>query len=169
MAAKIKAAGQVAVRGVPAIIANGRRKGILERIFSGREEGTLFLPLDAPICSRKHWIAFTRSQRGAIVIDRGAERALRERGKSLLPSGITAVKGKFSLGDSVVLINENQETLAVGMVNYHSGDIKKIMGLKSREIESVLGFKHEDEIIHRDNLVITLDMGEGAEECQLKI
>ncbi len=90
-------------------------------------------------------------------------------GKSLLPSGIKAVSGRFSLGDSVVLLNEDMNALAVGMVNYDSGDIEKIMGLKSKDIESRLGFKHEDEVIHRDNLVLTGDMEEGIDVCQLKV
>ena len=165
MAAKIKAARKATLGGVPAVIANGLRGGVLQEIFTGKEVGTLFLPQEDALCSRKQWIAFTRAQKGKLVIDRGAERALTENGKSLLPSGILEVRGKFSQGDSVALLSEAGETMAVGMVNYHSGDIRKIAGLKSREIESVLGFKHEDEVIHRDNLVIITDMEEGEEVC----
>ena len=168
MAAKIKAAQKVAFAGAPTIIANGLKRGILSNIFMGKEEGTIFMPRDAALCSRKHWIAFTRSPKGELLVDRGAEAALLQRGKSLLPSGIKEVRGKFSLGDSVVLLNEDMEALAVGMVNYDSSDIEKIMGLKSRDIESRLGFKHDDEVIHRDNLVLTGDMDEGIDECQLK-
>ncbi|MFH0845547.1 MAG: glutamate 5-kinase, partial [Pseudomonadota bacterium] len=162
MASKIKAAQKVTVGGVPAIIANGLKKGILKKIFSGREEGTLFLPQDTAIPSRKHWIAFAMAKKGEIVIDRGAERALIENCKSLLPSGIREVRGRFNMGDSVGLVNEDNQELAVGIVNYHSGDVKKIMGLKSSEIESRLGYKHDDEVIHRDNLVITRDMEEDT-------
>ncbi len=169
MAAKIKAAQKVAFAGAPTIIANGLKRGILKNIFMGKEEGTLFMPRDAALCSRKHWIAFTRSPKGELLIDRGAEAALLKGGKSLLPSGIKAVSGRFSLGDSVVLLNEDMNALAVGMVNYDSGDIEKIMGLKSKDIESRLGFKHEDEVIHRDNLVLTGDMEEGIDVCQLKV
>ena len=168
MAAKIKAAQKVAFAGAPTIIANGLKRGILSNIFKGKEEGTVFMPRDAALCSRKHWIAFTRSPKGELLVDRGAEAALLQRGKSLLPSGIKEVRGKFSLGDSVVLLNEDMEALAVGMVNYDSSDIEKIMGLKSRDIESRLGFKHDDEVIHRDNLVLTGDMDEEIDECQLK-
>ena len=75
--------------------------------------------------------------------------------------------GRFSLGDSVLVLSEDDRELAVGMVNYHSGDIKKIMGLRSTQIESILGFKHDDEVIHRDNLVTTNDMGAGDDLCQL--
>lgn len=167
MASKIKAARKVALRGVPAIIANGLKPGILKLIFSGEEEGTLFLPGEATLCSRKHWIAFTKSPRGEIVIDRGAERAILKKGKSLLPSGMIEVRGRFSLGNSVLLLNEAGEQIAVGMVNYHSGDIKKIMGAKSSEIESRLGFKHDDEVIHRDNLVLADQMETGDDQCPL--
>lgn len=162
MASKIRAAQKVALRGVPTIIANGMKPDILKIIFSGRREGTLFLPHDVPLCSRKHWIAFTKSPRGKIVIDRGAEKAVLDQGKSLLPSGIMGVEGRFSLGNSVLLVNEAGKEIAVGMVNYHSGDVKKIMGAKSAEIELRLGFKHDDEVIHRDNLVLTEQMEEGG-------
>jgi glutamate 5-kinase len=169
MASKIKAAQKVALRGVPAIIANGLKPGILKRIFDGDEEGTLFLPGDRPMCSRKHWIAFTKSPKGEIVIDSGAERAILKDGKSLLPSGIREVRGRFSLGNSVLLLNEAGRELAVGMVNYHSGDIRAIMGAKSSEIEARLGFKHDDEVIHRDNLVLADQMEEDEESCGFRI
>jgi len=165
MASKIKAARKVALRGVPAIIANGLKPGILDLIFSGKEEGTLFLPGETTLCSRKHWIAFTKSPKGEIVIDRGAERAILKKGKSLLPSGMVEVRGRFSLGNSVLLLNEAGDQIAVGMVNYHSGDIRKIMGAKSAEIESRLGFKHDDEVIHRDNLVLAELMEAGDDQC----
>ena len=168
MESKIRAAQKVAMRGVPTIIARGFKGGILKKIFSGHEEGTLFMPEDVGICSRKHWIAFTKSPKGEIVVDEGAGRALLERRKSLLPSGIREVRGRFSLGDSVVVMSEDERELAVGMVNYHSGDIKKIMGLRSSQIESALGFKHDDEVIHRDNLVTSADMGTGEEICQVR-
>ncbi len=169
MAAKIRAAQKVALTGAPTIIANGLKRGILKSIFKGKEEGTLFMPRDVALCSRKHWIAFTRSTKGEILVDRGAEAAVLKRGKSLLPSGIKEVRGKFSLGDSVVLLNEDEKELAVGMVNYDANDIEKIMGLKSKEIESRLGFKHDDEVIHRDNLVLTHDMEEEMDVCQLGV
>ena len=169
MASKVKAARKVAMGGVPTIIANGLRKGILRDIFLGRERGTLFLPQDAALCSRKHWIAFAKSPKGEIVIDEGAEKALLNLGKSLLPSGIQEVRGHFSLGDSVILVNQTGHELAAGMVNYPSGDIKKIMGYKSSDIEERLGYKHDDEVIHRDNLVIIRDIEEGDDTCRLEI
>ena len=168
MASKVKAAHKVSRGGVPTIIVNGLKPGILKDVFNGRSVGTLFIPQDIGLCSRKQWIAFTRTIKGEIIIDKGAREALLERGKSLLPSGIKEVRGRFSMGDSVVLLSEDDRELAVGMVNYHSGDIKKIMGLKSSQIKDILGFKHDDEVIHRDNLVITNDMAAGEDVCRLR-
>lgn len=167
MASKIRAARTVALRGVPTIIANGLKPNILGKIFRGEEEGTFFLPFETSLCSRKHWIAFTKSPRGEIFVDGGAEKAILQNGKSLLPSGIKDVQGRFSMGNSVLILNENREEVAVGMVNYHSGDIRKIMGAKSAEIESILGFKHDDEVIHRDNLVLVEQMEKDDESCAL--
>ena len=168
MASKVKAAQKVSLAGVPTIIANGHKRDILKRIFMGEEVGTLFLPQDAALCSRKHWIAFTKSTKGEVVIDRGAQSALLFGGKSLLPSGIKEVRGTFGLGDSVILVNEDGEELAVGMVNYSSGEVRKIMGAKSSQIEPILGFKNDDEVIHRDNLVITRGTEKREDVCQLR-
>ena len=154
MESKVKAARQVAMCGIPTIIANGTKKNIIRAIFQGREEGTLFLPQSIPMRSRKHWIAFTKSPKGKIMVDKGAENALIKKGKSLLPSGIIAVHGRFTMGDSAIVMNQQKRSLAVGLVNYQSADVEKIMGLKSAEIEKKLGYKHYDEIIHKDNLVL---------------
>ncbi len=160
MASKISAANKVALGGVPTIIANGLCPGILKRIFSGDEEGTLFLPQQASLCKRKHWIVFTKSPKGEIIVDQGAEAAIVKNGKSLLPSGIMDVRGKFRIGDSVQLKNKSEAEIAVGMTNYDASDIKRIAGKNTSEIESILGFKYDDEVIHRDNLVLTEQMNE---------
>jgi len=165
MESKIRAGQKASLSGVPVVIANGSKRGILQEIFKGKDTGTLILPQDVNLCSRKRWIAFTKAAKGEIVVDRGAEKALLGGGKSLLPSGVREVKGQFSHGDSVVVVNEFSEELGVGMVNYDSDDIRKIMGRKTTEIESVLGFRHDDEVIHRDNLVITRNLQEGEAIC----
>jgi glutamate 5-kinase len=154
MESKVKAAKQAALRGIPTIIANGLKRHVINTIFEAKEVGTLFLPQPIPIQSRKHWIAFTKSPKGAIVVDEGAEAALRKKGKSLLPSGIVAMSGKFNVGNSVLILNMREENIAVGLVNYQSSEVEKIMGLKSSEIEKILGYKHDDEIVHKDNLVL---------------
>lgn len=163
MASKVKAARKVALAGVPTVIANGLKPGILTRVFQGEEEGTFFQATASPLCHKKHWIVFTKSPKGELVIDRGAEKAILAQGKSLLASGIKQVRGRFNVGNAVVLLNLQNEPIAVGVSNYHSGDILKIMGLRSSEIEGVLGYKREDEVIHRDNLVLK-DVLEGGED-----
>jgi len=154
MESKVKAAKQAALRGIPTIIANGLTKHVINTIFEGKDVGTLFLPQQIPMRSRKHWIAFTKSPKGKIVVDEGAEAALIKKGKSLLPSGIVAMSGKFNIGNSVLILNWREKKIAVGLVNYQSPEIEKIMGHKSSEIEKILGYKHDDEIIHKDNLVL---------------
>lgn len=166
MASKINAARKVSMAGVPTIIANGTKAEVLKRILTGEAEGTLFLPQEETLCRRKHWIAFAKATKGDIFVDRGAEKALLKSGRSLLPTGIVEVKGSFSVGDSVVVRNGQGQELAVGMVNYPSGEMAKIKGLKSDQIEAVLGYKHDDEVIHRDNLVITEKLERGDEVCQ---
>ncbi len=155
MQSKLKAAKMVAAGGGSSFIGPGREKNILELLFSGKMIGTFFLPRKDRINSRKQWIANILRTKGALVIDSGAERAMKKHGKSLLPVGVVEVKGSFGVGDSVRIVNEQNEKLAVGLVNYSSIDLLKIKGLASEKIESVLGFKDSDEIIHRDNCVFS--------------
>lgn len=154
MESKVTAAHHAAIRGIPTIIANGLKPSILHDVFEGKEEGTLFLPQQTPMRSRKHWIAFTKLPKGKIVVDDGAETALMKKGKSLLPSGILAVYGKFNTGNSVMVLNKEAKKIAVGLSNYQSTDVEKIIGCKSSEIEAILGHKDDDEVIHKDNLVL---------------
>jgi len=166
MAAKVMAARKVALAGVPTVIANGTASGMIKRVFEGMETGTLFVPNETALCGRKHWIAFTKSPRGDVMIDRGAAIAVVEKGKSLLPSGIIEVKGRFSQGDSVNVLGPDGKAIAMGMVNYHSGEIRKIAGARSSEIESRLCFRHDDEVIHRDNLVLMTELEEEEGQCR---
>ena len=168
MASKLAAAKKASLAGIPTIIASGLRPGILKEIFSGKEIGTLVLADGLPLCSRKHWIAFTKSPKGTIVLDSGAEKAILENGKSLLPSGISAVSGRFTMGNSVVLKNEAGEEIAVGMVNYDSVELEKIKGRKTSEIEQLLGYTHGDEVVHRNNLILSSLMQEEEELCLSK-
>jgi glutamate 5-kinase len=156
MRSKVIAAQKVTTFGIPYVIAPGRRQGVLQEILDGKETGTLFLPMADHLNSRKYWIAFTLRSRGRLVIDGGAKAALVEEGKSLLPSGITAVEGDFILGDPVTCVDEGGNAVAKGLVNYGADEIRRIMGLKSAKIEQVLGHKDYDEVIHRDNLAVTL-------------
>lgn len=154
MKTKIQAARTAAAFGVPTIIANGKEESTLEDLFAGKEVGTLFLPSAASLSRRKHWIAFTLRSAGEIIIDDGARNAISSKGKSLLPSGIKGVRGKFGVGESVTCVDESGAEIARGLTSYSSEDIKLIMGRSTRDIEAVLGHKYSDEVIHRDDLVI---------------
>ena len=155
MKSKVLAAKKVTAIGIPCVIAPGKKKKVLTDIISGKEIGTLFLPMADRLNSKKYWIAFTLRSRGKLVVDDGAQKALLEKGKSLLPSGIIDVGGDFGLGDPVSCVDREGMTIAKGLVNFSSAEIRKIMGLKTTRIESTLGHKDYEEVIHRDNLVIT--------------
>ena len=107
------------------------------------------------LASRKHWLAFTLGTRGQLVIDAGAARALVERGKSLLAAGIVEVRGKFGLGDPVACVDQGGRELARGLVAYGSEEIRRIARRPAREIAQVLGYSNGDEVIHRDDLVLS--------------
>ncbi len=154
MQTKLDAAKKAAHFGVPTIVANGRERNILKKIFSGEDIGTLFLPMEERLTSRKHWLAFSTRPAGSLILDDGAKNALLKKGKSLLSSGITGIEGNFVSGDAVSCVSPNGKEIARGIVNYSSEEIKRIKGLKTTEIEKVLGYKYFDEVIHRDNLVI---------------
>jgi glutamate 5-kinase len=154
MKSKILAAKKVTSLGIPCVIAPGKRKKVLSDILAGVEIGTLFLPQTSRLASRKYWIANTLKPRGRLIIDDGAKKAILEKGKSLLPSGITSVEGEFVPGDPVVCVDQAGANLAKGLVNFDASDVRKIMGLKTIQISAALGHKDYDEVIHRDNLVI---------------
>jgi glutamate 5-kinase len=155
MASKIEAARTAARRGVPTVIANARTPSVIARIMKGEELGTLFVPEGRPLKEKKYWMAFAGEARGRVTVDDGARRALEERGKSLLPSGVTEVSGEFVKGDVVAVADAAGREIARGLTQYSSEDLVRIKGKKSSEIASVLGDKLYDEVIHRDCLVLT--------------
>ncbi|MBN2284617.1 MAG: glutamate 5-kinase [Deltaproteobacteria bacterium] len=155
MKSKVIAARKVTTFGIPYIIAHGKTQGIITDVLAGKNRGTLFLPMEQHLTSKKYWIAFTLRSRGKIYIDEGARQAIVNQGKSLLPSGIIGIEGNFSVGDPVVCVCGDGTNVAKGLVNYSSTDIDKIKGLKTSKIEQVLGSKPYDEVIHRDNLAVS--------------
>jgi glutamate 5-kinase len=155
MASKLTAARKAAAAGIPTIIADGTRDGVLAAVFDpGEEIGTFLLAEGDRLARRKHWIAYTLKPAGALHLDEGAERALAKGGRSLLPSGVRAVEGSFGVGDCVRCLGPGGREFARGLVNYGAAEIEKIKGAHTREIESRLGYKGSDEVIHRDDLVI---------------
>ena len=154
MATKLQAARKAAAAGVPMIIADGREPGVLRRILEGEAVGTYFAPKADRLGARKRWIAFAVSPQGRLMVDAGAVRALTRQGRSLLPSGVTAIDGEFGSGDVVAVVDGESREFARGLVNFDAGELRRISGAKTQEIEARLGYKSFDEVIHRDNLVI---------------
>jgi glutamate 5-kinase len=154
MYSKILAAKRAASHGIAVNIITGRKKGLLVSLLKGKQHGTFFRPAENRLSLRKGWIAHGCRAKGAIEIDGGAAKALREMGRSLLPSGIVSVEGDFELGDAVYCVDPAGKRIAKGLTNYASSDLRKIMGRRTSEIEKILGYKYSDEAIHRDNLVM---------------
>jgi len=154
MVTKIEAAKKTSRFGIPTIIGNGARDGILHQILSGKEIGTLILPKTRVLSSRKGWIAFHLKPKGEVSVDEGAKRAVCQKGKSLLASGVMKVNGTFDRGDAVSCVGPRGKEFARGLVNYNASELEKIKGLRSQQIEKTLGFKYSDEVIHRDDLVV---------------
>ncbi|MCP4181317.1 MAG: glutamate 5-kinase [bacterium] len=155
MASKIKAAEMATKAGEYLWIANGTNPDILEQIFSAEDVGTLFIPSkDKQMPSKKRWLSFFTECKGRIFIDQGASDAVVNHGRSLLPSGITSINGSFKRGSSVELLSSNNKIIAKGLSNYSVTDLSKITGLKSKDISKKLGYHGDEEVIHRDNLVI---------------
>ncbi|MGQ9778479.1 MAG: glutamate 5-kinase [Bacillota bacterium] len=153
MASKLEAARIATSSGCPMALIAGEPPGMLGRLLRGEDVGTVFLPRARTLPAREQWIAFGQVPHGELVVDAGAARALREGGKSLLPSGIVAVRGEFVEGDLVKVLDQEGKEIARGLVNYNHEDVAKLMGHRTSEIERLLGRKGYDEIIHRDNMV----------------
>ena len=154
MSTKLEAAQKAGASGIPMVIASGREPGILQRLLKGEPVGTYFQPRDDRLAARKRWIAFAVPPQGRLTVDAGAKKALTERGTSLLPSGLVDVSGEFRVGEVVALAQSDGQEFARGLVNYDAGELRRIRGAKTKDIEKVLGYKGVDEVIHRDNLVI---------------
>ena len=155
MFSKLCAAEQASHAGIPTIIANGRERDVLSGLFDGtRESGTLVLPEENRLTSRKHWILYNLTPSGEVIVDNGACAAVTVKGKSLLPSGVREIRGSFGAGDCVRCVDDTGREFARGLVNYSAQELRKIKGSHSGKIEAILGYKAYDEIIHRDDLVV---------------
>ncbi len=155
MQTKITAASTAAGSGARTIIASGKESEILLRLRDGEPLGTLLLPGNGRIAARKQWLAGQLRGNGKLVLDRGATNVLRKAGKSLLPIGVTAAQGSFTRGEIVICVDPEGIEVARGLVNYNADEVRKILGLPSDKIESVLGYGGESELIHRDNIATT--------------
>jgi glutamate 5-kinase len=139
---------------VPVVIGPARDPDVLRRIANGEDCGTLFLPAGTALASRKYWIAYTLKMAGTLVVDAGAQRAVTEANRSLLPAGIVAVQGTFRAGDAVSIVGQDGREIARGLTRYDARDVQKLLGARSEQIEQRLGFYSGAEIVHRDDLVV---------------
>jgi len=155
MLTKVLAARRAASAGAHTIVASGRESKVLQRLAGGEMIGTSFIANTAKLTARKQWIADQLQLRGALVLDAGALKALVRDGISLLPIGVSEVQGDFARGDVVACLSQAGSEVGRGLINYASSEARRIIGKPSSEIESLLGFVEEPELIHRSNLVIT--------------
>lgn len=153
MASKLKAAQFLTQSGSAVVIAGGRIENILPRLVDGEELGTLFLPQSRSLAPKKRWLGFTAQASGAVHVDAGAARAIRQKGSSLLAIGVTRVIGDFDKGDVISVIVDHDE-IARGLSNYDSQELEKIHGLHTPEIAKALGHCPYDEVIHRNNMAV---------------
>jgi glutamate 5-kinase len=154
MRTKVMAAALAARSGTSTIIANGRHSDVLLGLARGESIGTLLVAPGAKQAARKQWMAGTLRARGTLTLDDGACFVLKQQGRSLLPVGVIAVTGDFARGELVTCADHQGREVARGLVNYSAAEIALIKGLPTSQLASVLGFEHEPELIHRDNLVL---------------
>lgn len=154
MQSKVIAAKRAARSGAHTVIASGHEKNILVRLAKGEAIGTCLLANTPVLIARKQWLADHLQIRGSVVLDNGAIKALVEEGKSLLPIGVIDVKGEFDRGEAVSCIDAEGKEIARGLINYSARETRKIMRQPTQDIEALLGYIDEFELIHRNNLVI---------------
>lgn len=152
MRTKITAARRAARSGAATLIASGAEQDVLLKIARCETLGTLLTPDSSPIATRKQWLANQLTVRGSLQLDAGACRALQK--SSLLAVGVTGVSGQFLRGDVVTCLDTDGKEIARGLINYQASEVDRIKGKASSEIESLLGYIDEPELIHRDNLVL---------------
>jgi glutamate 5-kinase len=154
MITKVQAARRAARSGAHTVVASGREPDVLVRLAAGESIGTQFIAQTPRMAARKQWLADHLQLRGAVRLDDGAARALVAGGRSLLPIGVTEVSGDFERGEAVAIRDPDGREIARGLINYSSSEARLIMRRPSSEIEGILGFTEEPELIHRDNLVL---------------
>ena len=154
MQTKLEAARLASRSGCNTVIAGGRNWDILSRICAGEDVGTFLSADKTPLAARKQWLAGQLQVKGSLVLDEGATKVLRQQGRSLLAVGVVAVKGRFTRGELVSCIDASGVEIARGLVNYNSDETQLIQGRSTEEIITILGYCEDDELIHRDNLVL---------------
>lgn len=159
MQSKVEAARRATHHGLPVVVGPAASGDFLASLMEGGDVGTLLLPHGSPLPSRKHWIAFTLKPRGRIVVDDGARKALETRNSSLLPAGVVSVSGSFDVGDAVSIVAENGHEFARGLARYNATEIGRLAGGQSGQIVERIGNHAGDEVVHRDDMVLTSNRG----------
>ncbi|NOQ76521.1 MAG: glutamate 5-kinase [Methylococcaceae bacterium] len=154
MFTKIRAARLAARSGAATVIVSGSEHQVINRVISGETLGTYLVPNIAPLVARKQWLAGQLQLKGSLILDDGAVNILKNAGKSLLSVGVQSVTGEFQRGDLVSCVSKTGTEIARGLINYSSNDSRKIAGKPSSEFQDLLGYADDEEIIHRDNLVL---------------
>lgn len=154
MVTKVQAARLASRSGATTLIANGRENDILLRLIAAEALGTMLMPQDEPLLARKRWLAGQLKIKGKIVLDDGAVQVLENSGKSLLPIGVEALEGEFRRGELVACYDRKGREVARGLVNYNADEVRIIKRKSSYQIEELLGYAGDSELIHRDNLVL---------------
>jgi glutamate 5-kinase len=156
MFTKLRAARLAARSGTSSLIASGREKDILLRLARGEKFGTYLMAEHTQVTARKQWLAGQLQLAGILTLDEGACKVLMGKGGSLLAVGVNQVSGKFQRGEVVSCVDANGVEVARGLVNYNSEEVRKLLGQPSAKIESILGYVDEEELIHRDNMIVTV-------------
>lgn len=159
MQSKVEAARRATLHGLPVAIGPAASEDFLDRLVRGEDVGTLLLPHGSPLPSRKHWIMYTLKPQGRIVVDEGACRALAQRNSSLLPAGVVSVTGSFNVGDAVSIVSEAGVEVARGLARYDAVDVERLAGGHTQQIAERVGNHLGDEIVHRDDIVLTKKSG----------
>ena len=155
MATKLQAAKLATSSGTNVIICNGLEPDILLRLAKGEQIGSLISATNSKLESRKRWMLSGLSTKGQIVVDNGAVEVVWNENRSLLPAGVTHVRGEFERGDIVAILDDSNKQFAVGITNYKSADLEKIKGHRSKNIESLIGHEFGEEVVHKNNMVKT--------------
>ena len=154
MESKLQAIRMATDFGEPVVLGNGKTDDVIVRIMRGEKLGTLFMPAARRIAGRKRWLTFGGRTKGKLWIDEGAVAALLEKGKSLLPSGVTKVQGSFAKGDIVSIISPAGDLVAKGSVSFSADDVSEICGAHTSDVARLLGDDQPEEVVHRDYMVV---------------
>jgi glutamate 5-kinase len=154
MFTKVRAARLAARSGAATVIVSGHLENVVSQVMAGENLGTYLLPTIAPLAARKQWLAGQLQVKGRLILDDGAVKVLTQQGKSLLAVGVKSVQGQFGRGDLVSCFNSEGLEIARGLINYDAEDCGKIVGKPSSEFEAILGYADDEELMHRDNMVV---------------